>query len=185
MPRFLDALGIEALEPGHLGWIAGILLLGFGRRLYWLFCGVVGFFAGLYLLQGVVPDGPQWLVLLGSLLTGACGALVAVFFQKVALGVAGFLAGGYTAFWLAQQQGWGTGPWLWLGVAVAGVLGALVVRWIFEVGLVLLTSLLGASFVVDAGGWSDSPRVGVLFLALAAGGAVFQFATGRRRKKRG
>lgn len=184
MPEFLDALGLDTLQPGHLGWIAGLLLLGFGRRLYWLFCGVVGFFAGLYLLQGVVPEGPQWVTLLASLLAGAFGALVAVFFQKVALGVAGFLAGGYTAFWLAHQQGWGEGLWIWVGIAVAGICGALVVRWVFEVGLVLLTSLLGASFVVDAGGWSESPRVGVIFLALTAAGAVFQLVAGRRRKKR-
>lgn len=184
MPELLDRLGIEALQPAQLGWVAGVLLLGFGRRLYWLFCGVVGFFAGLYLLQGLVPAGPQWVTLLGSLLTGAFGALVAVFFQKVALGVAGFLAGGYTAFWLAQQQGWGENLWLWVGIALAGVVGALVVRWVFEVGLVLLTSLLGASFLVEAAGWSESPRVGVIFLALAAAGAVFQFATGGRRKKK-
>ncbi len=178
----LEPLAIEGIEPLAFGWIGGLALLLFGRRLYWLFSGIVGFFLGLYLAHQVLPANPDWLVPLVGLLTGACGALVAVFFQRIALGVAGFLAGAYTLFWLPSQLGWDLGQWQWLASLGAGLVGALLLRVLFEIALVLLTSVLGATLIVQASGWQAS-KAGVLFLLLAAAGAVFQLLVTRRRSK--
>jgi hypothetical protein len=179
----LDPLAVEGIEPRTLGWIGGLVLLLFGRRLYWLFSGIVGFFVGLYLAYQLLPSGPEWLALLGGLLVGACGALVAVFFQKVALAVAGFLAGAYSVFWLSGEMGWALGALQWLVALAAGVVGALLVRALFEIGLVLLSSLLGAALLVQASGWHGG-QAGVLFLLLVGAGVLVQAAFTRRRAKK-
>jgi len=45
--------------------------------------------------------------LTGLLRAGTLGALLAVFFKRLALGVAGFLVGGVGLLWIAGETGWG------------------------------------------------------------------------------
>ncbi len=178
----IDQLTIQELEPRTIAWIGGLMLLLFGRRLYWLFSGIVGFILGLFLAYEILPAEPDWLAPLMGLIIGAFGALVAVFFQKIAVGVAGFFAGAYTLFWLPCQLGWDLGQWQWLASLGAGLVGALLIRVLFEIAVVLLTSLLGATLIVQAAGW-QATKAGFLFLLLAAAGVVFQLLVTRRRSK--
>ncbi len=160
--------------------VAGGLLLLFGRKLFWLFVGVVGFVVA-YRLAGAYlgSEGAGWAVAVAA---GVLGALAAVLVQKLALTVAGFAAGAVGFIWLAEQLGWAPGLPTLLGALVAGLVGAALVRWLFELGLVALSALVGSALVVEGLGL-DEPR-GAVFVILAVVGALAQLAGRRRRRRR-
>ena len=160
--------------------IAGSLLLVVGRRLFWLFVGVVGFLVA-YRLAGAYlgGEGAGWVAAIAA---GVLGALAAVFLQKLALTVAGLAAGAIGFIWISEQLGWSPGLPTLVGALVAGLIGAALVRWLFELGLVALSALVGAALVVEGLGL-DEPR-GMVFVALAVIGAMVQLAGRRRRRKK-
>ena len=66
----------------------------FGRKLFWFFVGTLGFVVGAEAATTLFPHNPEW-ELIAGLILGLLGILMALFLQKVAIGVGGFLAGGY------------------------------------------------------------------------------------------
>ena len=107
---------------------------------------------------------------------------LAVFFQKIALGVAGFVIGGLAVLWWAEQMGWSEVPWVWVVALVVGVLGSLLTRTVFEVALIILSSVLGATFILEA---LQRPvdEMSALYLVLVVAGVVIQALFGRSRKR--
>ena len=132
-----------------LTFAAGAILLVAGRRLYWLIVGLVGFVVG-FTLTAEVLHGPDWLILVAGLAAGVLASALAVFFQKVALAVAGLLIGGLAVLWWAEKMGWGEPWWVWALAVLAGILGAYLTRAVFEVALIVLSSVLGATLVLEA-----------------------------------
>ena len=170
--------GLASAEP-IAALVAGGLLLVFGRRLFWLFVGVVGFVVA-YRLAGELLGGAAtgWIIALAA---GLLGAAAAVLVQRLVVTVAGLAAGAVGFVWLAEQLGWAPGLPTLLGALVAGLIGAALLRWLFELGLVALSALVGAALVVE-GLALDEPR-GAVFVALAVVGALVQLAGRRRRRE--
>ena len=77
--------------------IVGVALLVLGRRLFWLFVGAIGFIAASDAAAAYFSALPQWQILAISLGAGLLGILLAIFFQKLAIVLVGFYAGGYLA----------------------------------------------------------------------------------------
>lgn len=175
---------IQALDPRTVGVVAGFLLLAFGRKLFWLFAGLVGFVFGYNFAEHLVGLPSDVGVVLVALVIGSLGSLLAVFFKKVALGIAGFLVGGLGLIWVAAETGWDTGPAIWLGAVVAGLVGALLARFVFEVALVLLSSVFGAALLVDGLDLAGVDPI-LLFVGLVVAGALFQTVIGRSARRRG
>src|SRR5687767_7172924 len=92
--------------------LGGALLIA-GRKLFWLFVGAAGFVAGLQLATQFW-QGPELLAIVVGLVVGAIFAVLAIFLQGVAIGVAGFLAGGYILTALADILGLNQGAVSWL-----------------------------------------------------------------------
>lgn len=159
---------------------AGVILLVAGRRVYWLLVGLVGFVVGFSLATEFL-QGPDWLLLAAGIGAGLLAAGLAVFFQKIAIGVAGFLIGGLAVLWWAGQMGWGDEWWVWILGLVAGILGSALTRTAFEVGLVVLSSILGATLVLEAL-QRPADQVSSLMLILVAAGIVIQFLSRRKRQ---
>jgi hypothetical protein len=154
----------------------GLALLVMGRKIFWLALGAFGFLAGWH-LAGRLPMVQQAAdPLIGLVIAGACGLvgiLLAVFVQKIAIGVAGFLAGGLGALWLAVNTAMAVGGWEWAVFLVGGVLGAIFAGLLFQVALVVLTALLGATLLLEL--VALDPKVeGILALALTAIGCLIQ-----------
>ena len=78
---------------GYLNVLIGGGLLLAGRKLFWLLVGAVGFMLGLELASRIAFRS-QWMLVLAALVLGVAFALLAVFVETVAIGVAGFLGGG-------------------------------------------------------------------------------------------
>ena len=95
--------------------------------------------------------------------------------------MAGLAAGAVGFIWITEQLGWSPGLPSLIGALVAGLVGAALVRWLFELGLVALSALVGAALVVEGLGLGE-PR-GAVFVVLAVVGALVQLAGRRRRAK--
>src|ERR1043165_5645862 len=78
--------------------LVGTLLLLFGRRLFWLFTAGIGFFLAAQLCTEVLKGHPQWVTLAIAIAVGVLGALAAILFQRVLIGIVGFFAGGFLLY---------------------------------------------------------------------------------------
>jgi uncharacterized protein DUF4203 len=153
--------------------LGGAALLAFGRKLFWVFVGLVGFFAGLKWGAVLFPNEPEWVVFAAALLTGIIGAVLAMVLQRLAAGLAGFVAGSYLA---ASIAAWAGGPsdqalvafQILLGL-VCGVMMVVMFDWV----LIILSSLIGAAWIIEAvqpaGAWHA-----LAYVLLAAAGIAFQ-----------
>lgn len=149
--------------------LAGAAILLAGRRLFWLFVAIVGFLASFDVVPRLLPEGPQWLVLVVALVAGVVGALLAMALQYVAAGLVGFVGGAYGSVpLLVLLGGHGAG---WIPLA-GGVVGAVLMVLLFDWALIVLSALVGARAVLlpfSSGAWGW-----LAWLALAAVGIAVQ-----------
>src|ERR1700675_1653627 len=80
-----------------LSVLIGIVILLFGRKLFWLCVAAVGFAAGVEIAPYFVHESSSAWALVLALVLCLIGGLLALFFQKVGIAVLGFLAGGKLA----------------------------------------------------------------------------------------
>jgi hypothetical protein len=159
--------------------LLGSLLLLFGRRLFWLAVGILGFLFGFDWVRYQMVDWPTWAAWVAAVGFGTLCAIGTVFLQRVSFGVGGFLAGGYLTVHLLTALGVQTEPAPGLLFVLGGLVGAglavLAADWV----LVALTSLAGAAAVT--GGIGVGPLGSSLaFLGLATMGMAIQFISLRR-----
>ena len=130
----------------------GSVLLLAGRRLYWLLAAAAGFVLGLFLTQQLLSDQSQTVILLASLALGALFAVLAVVGQRFIVGLVGFMAGGIGLNWLFTAFSFTSAePSTLLTFAIfvaGGVAGAFLLSRLFDLGLVLLSSLIGAELAL-------------------------------------
>jgi hypothetical protein len=129
--------------------LGGALQLLLGRRIYWLMVGIVGFLVGLYGTM-IALDMPTWLRLVVGLVIGGLFSILAVVMQKPMAAIFGFFALGLAAALVAFMLGakWDSSI-LWITFLVGGVIGAILVFALFDWGLIICSSLVGAGSVVS------------------------------------
>src|SRR5690606_5717280 len=101
--------------------LLGLVVLLFGRQLFWLWVGVTGFLAGVTLSARFLSGQPNWIILLIGLIAGLVGALLAIVLQRLAIGIAGFVAGGYILVALLNLVGVTPGRLAWLPYVIGGI----------------------------------------------------------------
>lgn len=130
----------------------GSVLLLAGRRLYWLLAGAAGFVLGLFLTQQLFSDASQTVLLFASLALGVLFAVLAVVGQRFIIGLVGFMAGGIGLSWLFTAFNFTPAePSTLLTFVIfiaGGIAGAFLLSRLFDLGLVLLSSLLGAELAL-------------------------------------
>jgi len=151
----------------------GVALLTSGRKLYWLFVGALGFAAASYLTTQYLEDMNRWIVLGISMGAGIVGALLALWMQGFALGLAGFLGGGQLAMSLIAFLGFDSGPWGWMPFLVGGMIGVVLLLSLFDWALIMLSALGGASLIVQAI-TMPRPFMVPVFMVIAAFGVILQ-----------
>src|SRR5207247_6004308 len=80
-----------------VGALIGIVILFFGRKLFWLCVAAVGFLAGIELAPHLVTEASPLLQLGVALVLGLLGTLLALLLQKIGMAVVGFMSGGMLA----------------------------------------------------------------------------------------
>lgn len=163
---------------GILDIIFGGALLVAGRRLFWLFVGVIGFIVGVELSIRLF-HGNDLFTILAGLVLGLLFALLAVFVETLAIGLSGFLGGGYVGLSIAQMLGSPSNAVLGIAFLVGGVIGVALVYWLFDWALISISSLAGSSMVVT-GLHLRSSVAGTAFLVLLIAGVLIQGFAMRR-----
>jgi hypothetical protein len=162
--------------------IVGAAILLFGRKLFWLFVAALGFAVGLEIAAYFMKEPPQWLTLVVALGCGVIGALLAILLQKIAIAVAGFIAGGRIAWALAATFFVEHAHYRGITFVVGGILGALLLLALFDWVLILLSSVEGAHLI---GNGITLPEKGamILFITLAVIGVIVQGSMLRRSRR--
>ena len=151
--------------------ILGLIMLFFGRKVFWLFVAIAGFLVGMEFIDLLLTNQSIWIKLLGGLGAGLLGALVAIFVQRISFALAGFFAGAYFGLLLSQSLGVG-GASLILAVA-GGVIGAIVAALLMDWAIIILSCLVGAGAVVSRLGLRDV-NTAIVFIVLVIIGILVQ-----------
>jgi hypothetical protein len=152
--------------------IGGIVLFT-GRSLYWVFVGAAGFVLGLNLTARYLSNQPEWLVIVLALGVGVIGAVLALFLQSLAVGLAGFVIGGYVLTTLLLIFNLNFGRSETLIYIIGGIVGAVLVLALFDWALIVLSSLAGATLIVRS--LTMAPIIGILlFVGLVILGIAAQ-----------
>ena len=163
-------------------FLGGALLLA-GRKLFWLFVGAIGFVTGLQLAANFW-QGPENLAIVFGLVVGVIFALLAIFLQTIAIGIAGFFAGGFILTTLTSMLGMDTSGAFWIIYVIGGIIGLVVVIYLFDWAVITLSSLAGASLLVQAFVPQSGPG-GVIFAILVIIGVVVQGSVLRAERSAG
>jgi len=163
---------MQNLTSNFLPIIAGVILLLFGRRLFWLFVGLAGFLFGLEIAPQLFHLDSTMMTFLVALLVGIVSAVLAIVLQRLAFALGGFFAGGYVGNILADQLQAGDSSMIWF--VVAGVIGAVFAALLMDWAIIILSSLVGAVAIVDGLGMHEGPVGLILLLVLLLAGCIFQ-----------
>ena len=147
----------------------GLLLLILGRQVFWVFVGGVGFITAMDLVSRWAATWPDWVALVIALVAGLIGALLAVFLQEVAIGIAGFLGGGYATLGLLGIIGAQLPALTWILALVGGIIGVIFAIALFDWALIILSSLTGASLIAQSLPLNQPMTVLVFIIALSVG----------------
>jgi hypothetical protein len=164
-----------------LSVVIGAVVLLFGRKLFWLCVAAIGFAAGVTLASHLVSEPTPLLQLTFAILLGFIGALLALFLQKLAIGLAGFLAGGRLAVGLVATFMTQYASYYWLTFIIGGLIGAILLLMLFDWALIFISSLIGAHLIASAITLPPTGAV-LLFTALLLLGVLIQTASMRRTR---
>lgn len=158
--------------------IVGIGLLLAGRKIFWLFVGGIGFLIGIELARRIAFPS-DWMIVVAALGLGLIFALLAVFLESIAIGIAGFLGGGLAAIRIAALFGMEAPVAQQVLFVIGGILGAILIVVLFNWALITISSLAGASMVVSSFAMGGAQRPLVLFLLIIFGVVVQSMAMRR------
>jgi hypothetical protein len=164
---------------GIVGVLIGVVVLFFGRKLFWLCVAAVGFIVGVEIAPHFIHEPSSILALVIALVFGLIGALLALFLQKIAIAILGFLAGGYCANAIAAAFFVHYVQYSTIIFIVGGVIGAILLLAVFDWALIVVSSLIGAHLIQSA---IVLPPTGstIVFIGLAIVGILVQAAFFRR-----
>ena len=162
-----------------VGVVIGVVILFFGRKLFWLCVAAVGFAVGVEIAPLLVNEPSSLLALLIALVLGILGALLALFLQKVAIAVLGFFAGGKLATAIAAAFFVHYAQYSTIIFVIGGIIGAILLLAVFGWALIVVSSFIGAYLIQSA---IVLPPTGstLVFIGLAIVGIFVQAASFRR-----
>src|SRR5215467_14732455 len=164
-----------------VGALIGVVILLFGRKLFWLCVAAVGFAAGVEIAPHLVHEPSVLLQLIIALVLGVIGAVLALFLQKIAITVLGFLAGGKLAGAIAAAFFVHYGQYSTIIFVVGGLIGAILLLTLFDWALIVVSSLIGAHLIQNAIVLPPSGST-VVFIGFAVIGVLAQTASLRRSR---
>lgn len=141
----------------------------------------VGFAAGVEVAPQLIHQPSPLLALTFALVLGFLGALLALFLQRIAIGIVGFLAGGKLATAIAATFFVQYSNYVPIIFVVGGIVGGLLLLVLFDWALIVLSSVVGAYSIQSA---IVLPEAGmaILFVVLVLVGVTAQAMAMRRTR---
>lgn len=127
----------------------GIFLLVGGRKFFWFFVGAIGFITGLTFAGQVLSIDSPVIILAAGIILGIIGIVIAIFMQGFAIFAGGFLAGSYIAYIIVTTLGLVPRELFWIAYIAGGIAGAILLFFLFDWALIALSSMVGASIIID------------------------------------
>lgn len=169
-----------------LGWFlvgGGVLLALIGRQLFWVAVALTGFLVTYSLARALLPDLDPTVLLIAAVAIGVVGAIITLRSFRLVAELAGALLLAIVAralFVLYVDES----ALQWLAFALGAVLGWLLVRGLFDVGIIVTTALGGGWYVANgleiAEVDLDASILVWIGLGVALVGVIVQTATWRR-----
>lgn len=180
----MTSLFNQLFEPvsGGLGLITALLAIAmgsislfFGRRLYWIFVGVAGFLLGLTLGPSLFMNIDQTWQPLVTLLIALLFAGLSLLVNKAMIAISGAVGLGIFMFLLTDAY---LQEWAVITMTIVAAVAGLLASWLlFDWGLMLFSSIAGAS-LLTTGFISIIPRTSgadlLIFLFVFMIGFTFQ-----------
>ncbi len=149
--------------------LVGAVLVLFGRRMFWLASGLLGFFLGIMLITRYYTNLPvktQWII---ALIVGCLIGVALVLLQKLAISVLGFAVGAYLGYTLLQ--------WLEMEVSLLTIglvfalalVGLLLSLRLFDFAVSAVTSFMGAMIISDVLDLQGLPGLAMLLVIFVLG----------------
>jgi hypothetical protein len=151
--------------------LLGLIVLVYGRRLFWLFVVIAGFLAGMEFTRAIFDNQPYWVMLLGGVAAGLIGSLLAVFVERIAFALAGFYSGAYLGLIIYHFMGF-MGKDLFF-IVMGGLIGAVFSGLLMNWAIILLSSLVGAAAISNQLELDQTFRA-IVFVALVIIGTYTQ-----------
>ena len=163
-----------------LSVLIGAVVLFFGRKIFWLCVAAVGFAAGMEVAPHLMHEPTPVLQLSIALVFGFLGALLAIFLQKIAIAIAGFLAGGKLAMALVAAFAAEGARYPGIAFIIGGIIGMILLLSLFDWALIVMSSVVGAYLICQT---IVLPQAGatILFVGLAVVGILVQASAFRDR----
>ena len=159
-----------------LALIAGLVLVFAGKRFFWLAAGLAAFLLTWVVFEELFGGG--WVaILVGLVLAVLLGWLATKFIKWVGLFI-GFAAGAVILPFLLGLIGIDLN-WL-IGALLGGVIGLILMNFLFDWGLIVLTALMGSSVVsnqLEIGFGLSAAFAGLIGLVLLVAGVIVQART--------
>ncbi len=162
-------MSTNELSIGIIYVLIGLIILTSGRKLFWLFVGCIGFAVGFHYTPYLWNVQSHLFLMIIAIFMGIVGAVLAVFFQKIAIGLAGFAAGGYIAVNLVSLFGLQISQILWLPYLIGGIIGALLLFFVFDWALIIVSCFAGASMIIQSVNMDPIVKLGVYFVLIIIG----------------
>lgn len=162
--------------------LLGVLLLFLGRRVFWLFVGGVVFVVVMDIASRFVHHQESTIFYV-AVVVGVLAAALGYFLQKVALRVAGFVAGGFLAFTLMEQHFPQVATEWWVPALGGGVVGVVVVSFLFDWAIIILSAVIGA-YVITVTLALEATNSLVTLAVLSIIGIVVQARSRRGNRKK-
>jgi hypothetical protein len=161
--------------------ILGFAILIFGRRLFWLYAATIGFLFGIEIIKELLPNQPPGALILGGLAVGILGAVLAVFFLRIAFAIAGFFAGAYLGLVVVHtvlMEGNSI-----IGFVVGGLIGAIVALLLMNWTIIVFSSVVGATAITTQLPLEQTVRA-IVFAVLVIIGIVIQARLMKRPREK-
>ena len=127
----------------------GFITLITGRQLYGLFAGGVAFIGAFFLAPIYLNVIPDTNLLMTSVGIGVVIGLLASLLGRIMTAIVLFLAGGYLVATVPEILGLSTNWVSWPIMVIAGLVAILLALVWFDFSLILLSTLTGASLIVQ------------------------------------
>lgn len=162
------------------GIIGGIILF-LGHELNFIFAGAMAALIGFRLTPKLPPQWPAWSDMAFMVTLAVVAAGLVLINERGGYFISGFLAGGYL---LIEYFAPGVLTVPILPFIVGGVLGAVIIGFLTEWALIILSSAIGAAYLLNLFVLSPTAKI-LIGAGLFIVGALVQVVTMQSRKHSG
>ena len=133
--------------------------------------GAIGFITVLTFADQILAIHSPVIILAAGIILGIIGIVIALFMQGFAIFAGGFLSGSYIAYMIVTALGLIPRELFWIAYIAGGIVGAILLFFLFDWALIALSSVAGASIIIDT--LTLDPKIETAIVIILALSGIF------------